>query len=178
MLQVVKRMKYLLKGTTMKRILITLLIAISPMLILATSASDAHAGFGVGLHYLKTVDDMEDSSGFDSSALGFLGVYSFGPGILNVELGVEYVPNYVFDDDLIQPSAYAFVGSFIYGGLGIGMGHLSGEWSDDPFFDLRAGVKITAFDFFASYRFQKMNEVPDLESDDLNSVTFGAILKF
>ncbi len=162
----------------MKRILITVIIAVAPMLIRTTGATDAQAGFGVGLHYLKTVEDMGKTNGFDSSSLGFLGVFSFGPGLLNFELDFEYIPNYALDKDLLMPSAYAFVGSFIYGGLGVGKGHFNGEWADKPFFDLRAGLKITAFDFFASYRLQDLDEVDDLDSDDLNSVTFGAIFKF
>jgi len=161
-----------------KRILITLLIVGAPVLFLASTATDAHAGLGVGVHYLKTIDDMSETSGFDSSSLGFLGVYSFGPGILNFELDFEYVPNYAMDKDLTMPSAYIFVGSTLYGGVGVGVAHFNGEWADDPFYDLRAGVKIAMLDLFASYRMQKFNEISDLESDDLNSITFGAIFKF
>lgn len=162
----------------MKRFLIAFMVVLTPVLFLATSATDAEAGFGLGLHYLKTLEDMDETSGFDSNSLGFLGVYSFGPGILNFELGVEYVPNYILEEDLIQPSAYAFVGNRIYGGLGVGISRFKGDWADDPFFDLRAGIKIAVFDFFASYRMQKINEVSELETDDFNSVTFGAIFKF
>lgn len=162
----------------MKRVLITLLVVLSPVVFLATTVTDAHAGFGAGIHYLKTVEDMEETHGFDSSSLGFLGVYSFGATLLNFEFDFEYVPNFAFDKDLIQPSAYVFVGSFIYGGLGVGVAHYDGQWAEDPFYDLRAGLKIAVFDFFASYRLQKLDEINDLESDDLNSVTFGAIFKF
>ncbi len=162
----------------MKRIFLAIFLTISPFLFLASVATDAQAGFGLGLHYLKTLEDMEETSGFDSNSLGFLGVYSFGPGMLNFELSLEYVPNYILDEDLLQPSAYVFLGSNIYGGLGIGTSRFKGDWADDPFFDLRAGLKISVFDFFASYRIQKLNEVNDLETDDLNSITFGAIFKF
>ena len=162
----------------MKRSFNTVILAATICLLLATTATESQAGFGVGLHYLKTLDDMEETSGFDSSSLGFLGVYSFGPGMLNFELSLEYVPNYIMEEDLLQPSAYVFMGNHIYGGLGIGTSRFKGDWSEDPFFDLRAGLKITVFDFFASYRIQKLDEVTELETDDLNSVTFGAIFKF
>jgi hypothetical protein len=168
----------LLKGPAVKRTLITLLIAVAPLLFLASAATDSHAGLGVGLHYLKTVEDMGETSGFDSSSLGFLGVFSFSPGFINFELDFEYIPNYAFDKDLLQPSAYAFLGNHIYGGFGVGIGHFNGEWADDPFFDIRAGLKILSFDFFGSYKIQDLDELNDLESEDLNAVTFGAIYKF
>jgi len=158
-----------------KKIIITLMLVIAPIMLMA---DESEAGFGLGLHYLKTVEDMGETSGFDSSSLGYLGVYSFGPGMLNFELSAEYVPNYIMDEDLFQPAAYAFIGNRIYGGLGIGIGHFKGQWANDPFFDLRAGLKISVFDFFASYRIQKLDEVTELETDDFNSVTFGALFKF
>jgi len=161
-----------------KRILITMLLAITPVLFLASMATESQAGLGVGIHYLKTVDEMESTSGFDSSFLGFLAAASYSPGFINFEVDVEYIPNYAFDKDLIQPSIYAFLGNHIYGGFGVGIGHFNGEWADDPFFDLRAGLKVMVFDFFASYRIQDLDELNDLESEDLNAVTFGAIYKF
>ncbi|MCP4293619.1 MAG: hypothetical protein GY780_17470 [bacterium] len=162
----------------MKRFLLSLIIIIVSFCLVACSFTESHAGFGLGLHYLKTVDEMEETSGFDSNALGFLGVYSFGPSLINFELDFEVVPNYALDKNLYQGSAFAFVGSTLYGGLGIGMSHFDGEMSENPFFDLRAGFKISRFDLFASYRMQDLDEVEELESNDLNSVTFGAIFKF
>ncbi len=162
----------------MKRVILSALIVVTPLLFLVTTATDSQAGFGAGIHYLKTVEDMGETSGFDSSSLGFLGVFSFGSGLINFEFDFEYVPNYALDKDLIQPSAYVFLGGFIYGGLGVGVSHFNEEWADDPFFDLRTGLKIAAFDFFASYRMQDFDEVSVLKTEDLNSVTFGAIFKF
>ncbi|MCK9997431.1 MAG: hypothetical protein KAH56_14245, partial [Candidatus Krumholzibacteria bacterium] len=75
------------------------------------------------------------------------------------------------------PSAYVFVGSFIYGGVGIGIGNYNGDWLDDPFYALRAGVKFAFLDVFTSYRFQKWSDV-GADSDDVNSLTFGAMFKF
>lgn len=162
----------------MKRILYSMLFAVTALFLMATTAVEAQAGLGLGLHYRETVEEIGDSDGFDSDSLGYLGVFSFGPALLNFELDVEYIPNYINEEDLVQTSIYAFIGHNIYAGMGTGISYYDGEWYDDPFFDIRAGLKFMIFDVFASYRFQKLDEVGDLESDDLNSVTFGALLKF
>jgi len=161
-----------------KRAKITLVITMVSVLALGLGATDSRAGLGLGVHYLNTVGDMKDAEGFDSSAFGFIGGFSFGASLINFEADVEWVPDYAFGKDLWQPQAYAFIGTFIYGGVGVGIGHINGEWQDNPFYALRAGVKVAMLDLFTSYRFQKWDAVEDFESDDLNSLTFGAIFKF
>ncbi len=155
-----------------------LLILAIPLVFLGSTATESEAGFGLGLHYLNTLGDIKDADGFDSSALGFLGAYSFGLGLINFEALVEYVPDYAFGKDMIQPQGYAFIGGFIYGGAGIGIGHINSEWQSDPFFALRGGVKFSVLDVFTSYRFQKWDALGDLGSDDVNTLTFGAMFKF
>jgi len=155
----------------------TLVFAIAPMLFLATTATDSHAKIGLGVHYHASLGEIKDDSDFDSDSIGFLGALAFGPALLNFEVNVEYLPNAWGDYDLVQPAAYAFIGKYIYGGLGIGVSHLNGEWSEDPYFDIRAGVKLLVFDMFASYRFVDFDDLGDM-GDDLDSLTFGAMLKF
>ncbi len=162
----------------MKRLFTALVIVSVSLVLVAGSATKSEAGFGLGLHYLNTVGDMKDIEGFDSSALGFMGVYSFGASLLNFEAGVEWIPNYAFEKDMIQPQFFAFIGSFIYGGVGVGIGHIDSEWQDKPFFALRGGVKVAVLDLFASYRFQNMKDIEDLDSDSLDALTFGALFKF
>ena len=162
----------------MKRIFLTLMVVMVPLVLLSVSATESQAGFGLGLHYLNTLGDMKDAPEFDSSAFGFMGAYSFGPGLINFEADIEWIPDYAFGKNMVQPQAYAFVGDFIYGGVGIGIGYIDGGWQDNPFYALRAGVKITVLDIFTSYRFQSWNAVEDFDSDDLNSITFGALFKF
>ena len=167
-----------MKGVVVKRILLTLMIFLIPLGFVGTTATDAEAGLGLGLHYLNTLGDIKDHPDFDSSAIGFLAVYSLGAGLINFEADLEWVPDYAFGKDLWEPSAYAFVGGFIYGGVGIGLGNYNGDWMDDPFYALRVGVKFAMLDVFTSYRFQKWSDLEGVESDDLNSITFGALFKF
>ncbi len=162
----------------MKRLTTTLMIVMISFLLVGGSATESQAGFGVGLHYLNTVGEMKNTEGFDSSALGFMGVYSFGASLINFEAGLEWVPNYAFEKDMIQPQFFAFIGGFIYGGMGVGIGHINSEWQDKPFFALRGGVKVAVLDLFASYRFQKWDALEDLDTDDVNALTFGALFKF
>ena len=169
---------YLLKGAVVKRILLTLMIVLIPLGFVGTTATDAEAGLGLGLHYLNTLGDIKDHPEFDSSALGFLAAYSLGAGLINFEVDLEWIPDYAFGKDMIEPSAYVFAGSFIYGGLGIGIGHINGEWQSDPFYALRAGVKLAMLDIFTSYRFQKWSDLEGVDSDKLTSITFGALFKF
>ena len=167
-----------MKGVVVKRILLTLMIFLIPLGFVGTTATDAEAGLGLGLHYLNTLGDIKDHPDFDSSAFGFLAVYSLGAGLINFEADLEWVPDYAFGEDLWEPSAYAFVGGFIYGGVGIGIGNYNGDWMDDPFYAFRVGVKFAMLDVFTSYRFQKWSDLEGVESDDLNSITFGALFKF
>jgi hypothetical protein len=168
----------LLKGVVVKRILLTLMIVLIPMGFVGTTATDAEAGLGLGVHYLNTLGDIKDHPEFDESNWGLLAAYSFGPGLINFEVDVEWIPDYAYGKNMVEPSAYVFVGGFIYGGLGIGIGHINGDWQSDPFYAIRAGVKLAFLDIFTSYRFQKWSDLEDVDSDDLNSITFGAMFKF
>ena len=162
----------------MKRLVLTLMVLMISTGILVAGASDARAGLGLGVHYLNTLGDIKDHPEFDSSAFGFIGGYSFGAGLINFEADVEWIPDYAFGKNMVEPQAYAFVGSFIYGGVGIGIGHIGGEWQSDPFYALRAGVKLAMLDIFTSYRFQKWSDLEGVESDNANSLTFGAMFRF
>jgi len=162
----------------MKRVNSALLIGVVSLLILGVGVTESQAGFGLGVHYLNTLGDLKDSTEFDSSAFGFLASFGGGASLIRFEADLEWLPDYAFGKDMIQPQAYAFIGDFIYGGVGIGIGHINGDWQDSPFYALRAGVNLAMFDFFTSYRFQSWDAVEDFESDDLNSLTFGAIFKF
>ena len=72
-----------------------------------------------------------------------------------------------------------------YGGVGIGMGYLTGDdggWASEPFYALRAGTQLGlagfAVDAFASYRFQNASFVDGAEDADLDALTFAAQVKF
>jgi hypothetical protein len=153
-------------------------------LVLFVAPASAGTRFGGGLHYLKTVGDIKDTPEFDDSAFGFLGSVEFGAGsLLRVDADLEVIPDYAGSSEIMwQPQGYLLIGDFIYGGAGIGIGYLGDFGWQDPFYALRAGVDFPLgsvdLDIFASYRFQTAKDLEGLGSDDMNSITFGAIVRF
>ena len=165
----------------MKRHVAVAALAVITSLVLTVPA--AAGSLGAGVHYLKTVGDIKDSAGWDKNALGFIGSYQHGAGLLKLEGDVEWVNDYGGSDhSMIEPQAYALVGNHLYGGAGIGIGYIDDGWQDAPFYALRAGYALgltsLTLDGFASYRFQNANALQGLTSEDLDTVTFGLIARF
>lgn len=151
-------------------------------------ATDAHAlggSFGIGLHYLRSLGDFEDEDldlGLKNDNFGIIGSYQHNFGLLTAEGNLEYVFDYVGSDhDLFEPSAYLLIGGLIYGGAGIGVGHLDDRWLD-PFYALRLGVNIglggLGLDVYTTYKFQNDDDLEDLTGDDLDALTFAGVLRF
>jgi hypothetical protein len=167
----------------MKQTSVLLVSAVLILLLAAASPAEAGVRFGGGIHYLNTLGDIKDDSEFDENSIGIMGSLLLTSQILKLEAAVEYIPDYAgLDEALILPQGYVLLGGLIYGGVGIGLGYFDGEWFDDPFYALRAGVDIYLggldLDVFATYRFQKWDALDGLESDDADSITFGALIRF
>ena len=166
----------------MKRLLWLLAVSLT---IAGTFAAPAQAGIrvGGGLEYLKTLGDIKDTPGFESNAVGFLASGQFNARLIKIEGDVEWILDFGgTDKSLIQPQAYALVGSGFYGGVGVGIGYFDGKWQEDPFYALRAGIDFTLggfnLDAFALYRFQDTEVFENFGSQDLDSITFGAVIRF
>jgi len=160
------------------------LLVVSLVLAGALAAPAQAAGrFGGGVHYLRTLGDIKDSPGFNENALAFLASYQIDAMMLKLEGDVEWILDYGGTGNaLIQPQAYVLLGDFVYGGVGIGTGYFDGEWWSDPFYALRAGVNLTLagldFDAYALYRFQDTEVFEEFGKQDLDSITFGAQIRF
>ena len=167
----------------MKRILLCLVITavISTMF---TGTSMALGGsLGAGLHYLRNLGDIDNGTDFSKDSFGLIGSYQFGVPMVTLEAQVEYIFNYAGSDEaMVIPSGWALLGGMIYGGAGIGIGHIDGDWQSDPFYALRAGVNIPlmAFklDVYGTYNFWSNDDIKDATGEDLDSVTFAAVLHF
>ena len=83
---------------------------------------------------------------------------------------------------MIQPQAFALLGDFLYGGVGIGISYFDGVWFSDPFYSLRAGVNLSLggldLDTYALYRFHDAEVFEDFGEQDLDSIAFGAQVRF
>jgi hypothetical protein len=150
---------------------------------LLVAPATAGTRIGGGIHYLQTLSDIKDAPGFDKNSIGFMGSVAFSGGLLRFEADLEVIPDYVGSDEIMwQPQGYVLIGGVIYGGAGVGIGYLGDFGWQDPFFALRAGVDFMLgsldLDVFASYRFQKASDLETLTFDSLNSLTFGALIRF
>ncbi len=154
--------------------------------VTASLATNAHAvglSFGAGLHYLYALGDIdEDNPDLSKNAFGLIGSVQYAAPVVKIEGNVEYVFDYLGTDEAMwEPSAYALLGSMIYGGAGIGMGNIDGEWTD-PWYALRAGVNVglggLGLDLYGTYRFWSDEELENVTGDDLDSITFAAVLRF
>ena len=164
-----------------------LLIALSALVMVIASAGAAAAGgvsLGGGVHYLHNVGQIDDNGvNLDQNSIGILGSVMGRAAFLKLEGQAEYIPNYLGSDEgMWIPQAWAMVGSTLYAGGGIGIGHINGDWQNDPFYALRAGVDLplgpAGLDMYGTYHFWNDHAFDDVNHDDLDSVTFAALLRF
>ena len=167
-----------------KRLMIAALAValVAPVLV---STANAGSSIGGGIHYLRNLGDLKKDSSVDLSQDSFslMGSYQWSGPLLKVEADVEYIFDYIGSSNAMwQPQAYVLVGGMIYGGAGIGIGYIDGDWQNDPFYALRAGVNLGLaglnLDVWASYRFQSDDDLKALTGEDLDSLTFAALLRF
>lgn len=163
----------------------SLCLLVVSLVLAGALAAPAQAGqrIGGGVHYLRTLGDIKDESEFDENAFGFLASYQRDVALFKIEGDVEWILDYGGSGNaLIQPQAYVLFGNFIYGGAGIGTGYFDGEWWSDPFYALRAGANFMLvgldLDAYALYRFHDTEVFEGFGEQDLDSLTFGAVIRF
>jgi hypothetical protein len=169
----------------MKRFGYVLFAATLISLIGTANIVSAENRIGGGLHYLRNLADIKNDPNIEwnNNSFGIIGSFQNSGGLLKLEADAEYIFNFAGSDEgMWIPSAWALLGQTIYGGAGIGIGYINGKWQNDPFYALRAGVDIplTAMnlDVYGTYQFQSDENLKDLTGEDLDSVTFAAVLRF
>ncbi len=167
-----------------KRLVIAAL-AVALVVPVLVSTANAGSSIGGGIHYLHNLGDLKKNSNLDwgQDSFSLMGSYQWAGPLLKVEADVEYIFDYLSSGNAMwQPQAYVLVGGLIYGGAGIGIGYTDGDWQNDPFYALRAGVNLGLagldLDIWASYRFQNDDDLKALTGEDLDSLTFAAMLRF
>jgi hypothetical protein len=162
----------------MKPLLFALLFA---MVLPATAQNSPHS-IGLGVHYWQVLDDL-DEAGFDESGLSYIAAYQYDGGLLAVQAEVEIFPSDfgVVEQEVLAPQVLAILGDAIYAGIGAGILYSDGEFADEPYFLLRAGLNIIAFgpvtlDLNANYVF---TDFDSLSSSDIDSdtITLGAMAR-
>lgn len=164
-----------------------LLPSLSILLLLSThpalAASGDHHRIGGGANYWVTLEDIElDDKNFDEEGVSYFLSYQFWPTLLGVELDLELLPDR-FGETALAPAAYLLFGRAVYVGAGIGIIHSDGEFAEEPFFALRAGLNLELIpglyaDLNANYRFNDSTELKDEERNiDTDTVFLGAALR-
>lgn len=141
---------------------------------------------GVGVHYWRALDDLEDD-GFDIDEDGLAGLlsYQYLPGgLLRFEIDIEYFPDGFAgaQDEAFGPIVFLLVGGSLYGGVGVGITYsdeLEGDFSD-PYYAARVGFNLSILpgldlDINANYRADAFNDLDEASSD---AITLGAMLRF
>jgi len=167
----------------MKRTAIGVIAALCVIVTATSSSAQLGLRLGGGIHYVKTVGDIKDTPEFDDNAFNLVASAQLGTGLFKFEGDVEWINDYGGSgESLWLPQAFVLVGGLVYGGAGIGTGYIDGGWFDSPFYALRAGVDIplgpVGLDINANYRFMNSSVFDEVDSEDLDSITFGAIVRF
>lgn len=165
--------------------LIVLLLAVLGWAAAARPAA-ADSSIGIGVHSWRTVDDLH-SEGFSNirrSGLSYLVSYQYSPGaLLKFELDGEYFAKGFGGSThyAIAPQAFALVGGFVYGGVGIGTIYSKDFASNfsSPFYVARIGLNLHllprfTLDVNGNYHFHAFNE---LKGVNTGTVTVGAIAR-
>lgn len=139
---------------------------------------------GAGVNYWRTIDSLDDHN-FDSDGLSVIGTYQYWPSVFGLELDVEWFDNGFggSSKDVFAPQALLLVGTWIYAAGGLGYYFTDGDFAQDPFFVLRAGLNLELlpslyFDFNVNYRFEEWEALQDRDANiDSDTVMLGAALR-
>ena len=168
-----------------RRHLAMLVISGLAVLVLAT-ASFGGSRIGAGMHYWKTLDDI-DLGEIDESGVSWIVTYQYGaPSLIKFQADLEIFPEKFagFQETALAPQVFVILGSVIYGGVGIGTYYVDGDFADNPFYLLRAGLDLELvpklfLDINANYRFENWENIDEqLEDIDTDVITLGAALRF
>ncbi len=162
----------------MKKLLLSLLVLL--FCLASASAADQAHRIGGGVNYWVALDDLDED--FDEDGLSYLATYQYRPTLIGFQADVEFLPD-LFGEDAIAPAAYVLVGSAIYAAAGAGFLNVDGDWADEPFFALKAGLDLELLpsiylDISASYRFNYGIDLDDaVDEIDTDTVFLGAGLR-
>lgn len=163
-----------------KRIVLSLIVT---AMLVTNSFAEEHR-IGGGANYWVALEDIEvGDDSLDDDGLSFLASYQYITGLFGLELDLEFLPDR-FGESAIAPQAYVLLGRSLYAGIGLGIVYSDSEFSDEPFFALRAGFNLELLpglyaDIYGNYRFNDKATFDDEETDiDTDTVFLGAALRF
>lgn len=162
------------------------------VLILGIAASavqyadaDIKHRFGAGVHYWTAVEDI-DLDNVKEDGFAYLVSYQFRPAsLIKFGLDVEMLPEEYggASESVYAPQAYLVLGGTIYAALGVGTYYTDGDFGEDPFYNLRAGLDLCLLPFLyldinANYRFEDWDDIKALdEKVSSDTITIGAAVR-
>ncbi len=165
----------------------SLVLAAALTAVFAAPPAQAESTFeiGLGANYWYSIKDAVDKK-FDEDGLGWM-VSSRWMWTDYIGLGLEFErspENFVaLEDYIYAPSAHLIVGDFIYLGFGIGCYYYDDDFYDEPWYNVRAGVKTKilsplVLDFNVNYRADSFDKIKDVADEaDGETLTFGAAVR-
>ena len=136
---------------------------------------------GLGGHYWKSVDDI-DVSDIDEDGIAMVVSYQYKPTLIGLQLDLEIADEQLtgLDETVYSPQAFLIVGGLVYAGLGIGTHYVDGDFVDEAFYALKAGLDFELLprihlDINANYRFENWDKDAVEEDIDTDTVTLGLV---
>lgn len=147
--------------------------------------AEGNSRLGAGANYWTVVDDIDDRD-FDENGMSWLVSYQYRlAALLRVEADLEvFTDDFMgVDDTIFAPQAYLVVGMGLYAAVGTGILFSDGDFADELFYALRAGIELEIFtdmylDLNANYRFAEGPSLSEIGEDiDGDTITLGAALR-
>ena len=136
---------------------------------------------GVGANYWTSMKSIKIDN-IDRDGFSYYASYQLRPGLLGLQLDFEWLPDR-FGEKAYAPAAYLIFGRGAYVSAGAGLVRQDGEWADNPFIALRAGLDFEILpnlfmDLGVSYRFDSKTKLSDAVDDiDTDTLYIGAALR-
>ncbi|MDP6491588.1 MAG: hypothetical protein QGH42_04045 [Kiritimatiellia bacterium] len=162
-----------------------LLITVLLVAVATTANARTKHRLGVGAHYWLSADDIELDN-VDTDGFAWLVTYQVRPiPLVKFEAALEMLPDnfYGSSEQVFAPQAYAIAGGWLYAGIGIGVFFSDGEFIEDPFYALRAGIDVPVLphihvDINANYRFMDWDNINNLDQHvSVDTITVGAAVR-
>jgi len=141
--------------------------------------------FGVGANYWRVMDDI-DVHNIDKDGFSGLVTYQYrAAALLKLEADLEVFPKGFqgIDRAAYAPEAFLVLGSTIYGAAGVGILYAHGDFANEPFYALRAGLDLEILpklflDINVNYRFAKTTDLSETAKDiNTDTMMLGAALR-
>jgi hypothetical protein len=164
----------------MKKTMMVMVVLMGMWGFIAPASAGDHR-IGLGGHYWKTIDDI-DISDIDDDGIAMVVSYQYKPTLIGLQLDLEIADEQLTgqDETVYSPQVFLIVGGLVYAGLGVGTHYADGEFADDAFYALKAGLDFELLprihlDINANYRFENWDR-DEVEGDiDTDTVTLGLV---